>query len=42
MSRYTVHVNTVAKSIFDDAFSYDEKLDSLEDAKAMCLNSLYD
>lgn len=42
MSRYTVHVNTVAKSVFDDCFSYDENLDSLEDAKAMCLDSLYD
>lgn len=42
MSRYTVSVSTVPKSIFDDSFSYEEKLDSLEDAKAMCLDSLYD
>lgn len=42
MSKYTVRVSTIAKSIFDDSFSYDVKLDSLEDAKAMCLDSLYD
>lgn len=42
MSRYTVHLSTVPKSIFDDSLSYDVKLDSLEDAKAMCLDSLYD
>lgn len=42
MSRYTVRVSTVPKSIFDDSFSYDEKLDSLEDAKVVCLDSLYD
>lgn len=42
MSRYTVHVSTIAKSIFGESYSYDEKFDSLEDAKAMCLDSLYD
>lgn len=40
MSRYTVSVSTVPKSIFDDSFSYEEKLDSLEDAKTLCLDSL--
>lgn len=40
MSRYTVRVSTVPKSVFDDSFYYDEKLDSLEDAKTLCLDSL--
>lgn len=42
MSRYTVNVSTVAKSIFDESCSYDVNIDSLEDAKEICLDSLYD